>query len=189
MSPRRALKAATVRDALMKHYLAGRNTQLCCSHCHEHFVIMWQGTRSPRLSRRTPRDQVEKRCYSQGTRYLRHLERHHGITSPTVAHFPVAMDDLDQTRKRQQARSDARLSARLAALQEYLETEEEEDVSSDDDNLPPPPLPEVLSTMRAVEELWVYVKALEERVSNLEVLYHAAGIQAPPQPSAAFVGA
>ena len=95
------LKAATVRDALMKHYLAGRNTQLCCSHCHEHFVIMWQvrvlfiailflvsfffpvhlqtkGTRSPRLSRRTPRDQVEKRCYSQGTRYLRHLERHHG---------------------------------------------------------------------------------------------------------------
>ena len=97
--------------------------------------------------------------------------------------------DLDQTRKRQQARSDARLSARLAALQEYLETEEEEDVSSDDDNLPPPPLPEVLSTMRAVEELWVYVKALEERVSNLEVLYHAAGIQAPPQPSAAFVGA
>eukprot|EP00731_Ephydatia_muelleri_P012628 Em0006g1522a len=182
MSPRRALKAATVRDALMKHYLAGRNTQLCCSRCHEHFVIMWQGTRSPRLSRRTPRDQVERRCYSQGTRYLRHLERHHGITSPTVAHAPVAMADLDQSRKRHQGRRDARLGARLAALEEVLEAEGE-DMSSDEGELAPP-LPAILPTMKAIEELWVYIKALEERVLNLEVIVHAAVQAAPPQPSA-----
>lgn len=109
-------------------------------------------------------------CHSSGGHGKSHQDGFHICT------------DLDQSRKRHQARRDARLGARLAALEEVLEAEGE-DMSSDEGELAPP-LPAILPTMKAIEELWVYIKALEERVLNLEVIVHAAVQAAPPQPSA-----
>ena len=68
------LTACYVRDKLVALFERGEERGLRCCRCDEHFK--WQGCRK-QLGVNAVKKDVEKRCYLQGRRYIKHLEDSH----------------------------------------------------------------------------------------------------------------